>query len=345
MFPWNRGPKATWACVWPTRDTRSAISGCGCWQQNRTIVPTVALCRNGSLGDIIMTFNFMAALQQHNEVHYFCHSSMHAILRPFVEQHHIITNFYPSELYNADAFDRTVFLLGYPLKDGYPHQPMRHHLLYSFAKELDVFFTFDGFSLDAPPLPALLKQRFDIIVPHQRLPYITLQVKTGWSAYKEWWGWQELVNFLKHRHPDIAIYQIGGPHDPQIHNVDGSFCGASFAENVAAQAWACAHLGLDSVLNHTTNIQWHGLGKTHSVILFGSTQADASGYPHNANISVGLPCQPCFRENPAMSTTPLGPCINPPGQRYEEPHHNCMRFITPSMVYEKVRPLLEQVNV
>jgi len=122
-----------------------------------------------------------------------------------------------------------------------------------------------------------------------------------------------------------------------MENIDDSFCGDSFEDNVAAQAWSRLHIGLDSVFNHTTNINWRTKGKIKSIILFGSTQKEASGYPHNENISLGLHCQPCFKENPAFSRNSLGLCENPPNQTYEKPQHACMKGITPEMVFEKMK--------
>jgi hypothetical protein len=80
-----------------------------------------------------------------------------------------------------------------------------------------------------------------------------------------------------------------------------------------------------------------------SVILWGSTQPGASGYPHNVNLCLGLPCQPCFREDPALSMFPqgLGPCPNPPGQTYDAPRHACMDGINAERVARELRRLWE----
>jgi ADP-heptose:LPS heptosyltransferase len=292
-------------------------------------VEKIALIRPGAIGDIIMTFNFLSQLKQKYEVHYFCHSSIYSLLKNFVNSNNLLDHFYSLESYNSNNFIETINLVGYPLGEGYPYKKMQNHLLYYFANEMKSEFNFDSFELNLPPLPKKIK--------NQNTPrYITIQNKTGWSVYKEWWGWQELINLLKLNHPEIEIYQIGGPSDPQIKDIDGSFCGDSFEDNLAAQAWSNMHVGLDSVFNHTTNINWTNKGKVKSIILFGSTQADASGYPHNNNVSLGLSCQPCFREDPKISNMSLGPCINPPNQSYEEPKHACMRQITPEMIYQKI---------
>ena len=289
----------------------------------------IALKRPGALGDIIMSLNFVSSLKKEgNEIFYFCHSGSLNILKNFIKINKIIEIF-PLEEYKSEDFDKTINLIGYPLNEGYPVKKMQKHLLQYFANEMETTFSFDNFILDLPKFPKKINNKNSPL-------YITFQTKTGWSLYKEWWGWQELIDLIKSKRPDIEIYQIGGKDDPQIENIDGSFCGDSFEDNVAAQAWAKLHIGLDSVFNHTTNIYWRNKGKTKAIILFGSTQKDASGYPHNENISLGLNCQPCFKEDPKVSRMSLGLCNNPPNQTYESPQHACMKGITPEMVFEKI---------
>lgn len=288
----------------------------------------IALIRPGAIGDIVMALNFASQIKTENCVTFFCSSGIHAILQNFVTTNKII-DFQPLEKHKDVDFEKNIRLIGYPLHEGYPHKKMSKHLLEYFAKEMDAQFSFDSFNLDLPKFPKKIKNRH---CPR----YITFQTKTGWSIYKEWWGWQELINLIKKERPNIEIYQIGGANDPQIKNVDGSFCGDSFEDNLAAQAWSNCHIGLDSVFNHTTNINWHGKGKTQGIVLFGSTQHDASGYPHNINISLNLNCQPCFKEDPKVSRMSLGLCDNPPNQTYENPQHACMKGITPEMVFEKI---------
>lgn len=288
----------------------------------------IALKRPGALGDIIMTLNFVEKLKKNHDVHYFCHKNSFNSLNNFINKNKIV-NFHTLEEYKPEEFDETINLVGYPLNEGYPNKKMEKHLLQYFSNEMGATFDFDSFILDLPIFPKKIKNRNS---PN----YITFQTKTGWSIYKEWWGWQELINLIKNKMPNIEIYQIGGKDDPQIKNIDGSFCGDSFEDNLAAQAWSKLHLGLDSVFNHTTNISWRNKGKTKAIILFGSTQKEASGYPHNENISLGLSCQPCFKEDPKVSRMSLGLCDNPPNQTYENPQHACMKGITPEMVFEKI---------
>ena len=289
----------------------------------------IALIRPGAIGDIMMALNFVQELKSKKEVTFFCSSAIHSMLNNFISNNKLVS-FQPLEQYKKENFDKTINLIGYPLNEGYPYKRMNRHLLEYFASEMETNFSFDQFTLTLPKFPKKIKNR-------NTPRYITFQNKTGWSVYKEWWGWQELINLIKEKNPNIEIYQIGGSNDPKIENIDGNFCGDSFEDNLAAQAWANIHIGLDSVFNHTTNINWLNKGRTKGIILFGSTQAEASGYPHNENISLGLSCQPCFKEDPKISRVPLGLCDNPPNQTYENPQHACMKGITPEMVFEKIK--------
>ena len=277
-----------------------------------------AVIRPGSLGDLVMSFNFAHELMSQGQTTFLCHESVRRVLGKFAESCGIDLRCQD----DTSEFDRVVNLVGYPLSEGYPHKPMSRHLLEYFASEMGVGFSFDKFFATPAPRPSSIK--------HSQ--YVTIQTKTGWSTYKDWWGWNELVSLLRRARRDLGVYQIGGPDDPRLEDADGCFCGMDFLENLRAQTWSMAHLGLDSVFNHTSNIHWHGRGKVRSVILFGSTQASASGYPHNENISLNLSCQPCFREDPKLSRIPLGLCQNPPEQTYERPLHACMAGITPHMV-------------
>ena len=122
------------------------------------------------------------------------------------------------------------------------------------------------------------------------------------------------------------------------------------------------HLGIDSFTNHLTNYFWtdeKGGRKVPGVILWGSTQYTASGYDHNINISKGLDCQPCFRENPAISRMPRDVCVNPPGivtmgmpgmgfvnaeRFYGDGLHECMARITVDEVVAAALELWERTK-
>lgn len=292
----------------------------------------LSLIRPGAIGDILMVLNFVEELKKSYDVTLVCGLGIYNVIKNFVESNSLC-KLEIFENHQDSNYDINIRPIGYPIEEGYPNKKMSKHLLEYFAKELNVDFSFDKLILDLPRYPNKIK--------HKNSPYyITFQNKTGWSSYKEWWGWQKLIDLLKEKRPDIQIYQIGGANDPKIENIDGSFCGESLEDNIAAQAWSLLHVGLDSVFNHTSNIIWRGKGKKKSVILFGSTQVDASGYPHNENISLNLSCQPCFKEDPKISRISLGLCDNPPNQTYENPQHACMKGITPEMVFEKITKIL-----
>jgi ADP-heptose:LPS heptosyltransferase len=133
--------------------------------------------------------------------------------------------------------------------------------------------------------------------------------------------------------------------------------GWPLTQSIAMFANATMHIGIDSFCNHLTNYYWtdeHGGRRVPGVVLWGSTQASAAGYPGNVNISKGLPCQPCFRENPAISRMPRDPCVHvvnkliddgqeyrvdlAPAKSYDDPRpHYCMDAITVDEVVEAVR--------
>ena len=286
---------------------------------------SIALNRPGAIGDIVMILNCVPELRKRfGVVDLFCHKSIVDILKNFCVGSGLVDEVRNIDDLDRSDYDKVVDCVGYPISEGYPDSKMKKHLIFYFAKELEVDVSFDDVTLTPLKPPSKVNKPL----------YITVQNKTGWSIYKEWWGWQKLIDKLKDERPDIGIYQIGGPNDPRLLNIDGSLLGYSFDDNLATQIWSKVHLGLDSVFNHTSNYSWHGIGKKSCVILFGSTQYEASGYQHNTNISLNLPCQPCFRENPETSKVSKGVCPNPPNQTYSNPKHECMSGISVKMVYD-----------
>jgi glycosyltransferase involved in cell wall biosynthesis/ADP-heptose:LPS heptosyltransferase len=300
----------------------------------------IAICRPGAIGDVLMSLNLVPLLRQQwplHDVHYYCHPSIGSelglrgvILASGVAEVCDASRFIAETGNYARAFN----LVGYPLHEGYPEKPMRQHLLEYFAEEL-------GLKLDPGSLPSL-RLPLPMSLSGVRAPYATLQVKTGWSAYKEWpiSRWTEVVRAC----PGIPIYQIGRADEPFVEGAFHDFMGEALAPTIALVANAALHLGLDSYANHLTHYLWEdgsSARRVPAVILWGSTQASALGYDHNTNISLDLPCQPCFREDPAISRMPRGPCINPPGQSYADPRHACMAGIEAARVAQTARQLWE----
>jgi ADP-heptose:LPS heptosyltransferase/glycosyltransferase involved in cell wall biosynthesis len=290
----------------------------------------IAICRPGAIGDVLMTLNLVPLLRQKwpdHDVHYYCHPSIGSGLRDIILASGV-NEVRDSSRLLAGEYARVFNLVGYPLHEGYPERPMRRHLLEYFADELGLDpGASPALRLPQPPRPSVA-----------RTPYATLQVKTGWSVYKDWpvSRWAEVVRAC----PEIPIYQIGKSDEPLVDGALHDFMGDPLAPTIALIANAKLHLGLDSYANHLTHYLWeegNSVRRVPAVILWGSTQASALGYDHNTNISLSLACQPCFREDPAISRMPRGPCLNPPGQVYAEPRHACMLGIEVERVVRAVK--------
>ncbi len=291
---------------------------------------SIALVRPGAIGDVLMTLNLIPLLREANpgqRVVYYCHPSIGEGLQSVMRWAGV------DEIRSSEesvvGHERVVNLIGYPLQEGYPEHPMRQHLLRYFAAEMGI--------KDEGELPALVLRR---PTKPEGLPerYATLQVRTGWSAYKNWpfERWAEVVQAC----PNIRFVQIGAADEPRVEGADQSFMGTPIATAIALVANASLHVGLDSFANHLTHYRWRDreglVHQTPGVILWGSTQPSASGYASNANVHLGLPCQPCFREDPKISRMPRGVCPNPGGQTYETPRHACMDGIVVRRVVDAV---------
>lgn len=287
--------------------------------------------RPGALGDIITTMNLLKnfrAKHPDSKIVYRCETSSAVILHDLIK----FVGF--DDIETGDkVYGKEIRLIGYPIRQNeknpgnHPHEPMKKHLIEYYADELEVEPDVDSFFM---PKPAFSVKK----------PFITMQTTAGWSPYKNWENenWNLLCWNL--RRAGIPVYQIGGPNDVIIPNAMGKISGPNPAQNfntcLTAIANAEFHIGVDSWANHATNIQWEGKGRTKGIILWGSSQITATGYETNINISKNLPCSPCFREDPKISTIPLGVCPNPLGQTYEHPKHKCMADITVEEVYDKV---------
>src|SRR5271170_6639041 len=279
--------------------------------------------RPGAIGDVLMTLNFVKLYKKENPddwVIYRAAPSIADMLGPVMLEAGV-----DEVATTADevACDKQFNLIGYPLGEGYPEKPMARHLVEYFSEELGLGGRREDLQLNLP------KRTIDP-------PYITLHPHAGWSMYKNWpldrWAW--VCRELKKR--GIPVVQIGGPGDQAVEGVEFSRLGLPFSESLGLLANAALHVGIDSWSNHATNIVWQGKGKVPGVILWGSTQASAAGYQQNHNISLGLPCQPCFREDPKISGVPRGVCPNPAGQTYEKPLHACMHGISREHVLEAI---------
>lgn len=273
----------------------------------------IALNRPGAIGDIIMTLNLLPAFREQNpdaDIHYFC-SKQYA--DPEQLGMLILQAGADAVLDSAGlpawrkTYDRVIDLVGYPIAEGYPHKRMARHLLQYFADEMGVNLM-NGLPQLTLPRPA--KPTW------AEWPYVTVQQVAGWSKYKEWPSirW----NGVGKRLDELGIR----PHFYAIHQEKTP----TLREAIALFANADLHVGIDSFANHLTNYLWrhdYGIRRVPGVILWGSTQWDAAGYLDNTNLSMGLPCQPCFRETVPFSAHPLPPCPN----TTPEGLHKCMDAI------------------
>jgi len=303
----------------------------------------VAFVRPGAIGDIIMTMNLVSLYKKQNPdhvVHYFCAAPIGNQLREFMERSGVDEVKDVAEYAKLKGwYSETKQLVGYPLAEGYPLVPMGQHLIRYFAKDMGVVLD-KGEELPSVMLP----------LPGRLVDgnYATIHPKAGWSMYKNWpiERWAEVIAAFT-----FPVYQIGAADDPKVPGADHRFMGKPLEVAINLIANATIHMGVDSFSNHLTHIEWLNVEsgyakKTPAVILWGSTQYGAAGYLHNTNISLGLSCQPCFKEDPKISQMPMGICENPPGQTYEQPRHACMMGISVAQVQDAVQQLwnVESVN-
>jgi ADP-heptose:LPS heptosyltransferase/glycosyltransferase involved in cell wall biosynthesis/2-polyprenyl-3-methyl-5-hydroxy-6-metoxy-1,4-benzoquinol methylase len=300
----------------------------------------VAFVRPGAIGDIIMTMHLIQEYKRKNpdvEVSYFCHPKIGVQLREFMEGCGVSSVMDVTQLENARGwFDSVINLVGYPLAEGYPLVPMSRHLIRSFGQEMGIDLPINE-ELPSALLPLPETRQVEGV-------YATIHPKAGWSMYKNWpiERWAEIVARI-----GIPVYQIGAKEDPKVPGAIHDFMGKPLDVSINRLAFAKMHMGVDSFTNHLTNVEWFNEAtgfarKTPAVILWGSTQYTAAGYTHNKNISLGLECQPCFKEDPKISQMPMGICENPPNQTYENPQHACMSGITVEMVAAVVQDLIEE---
>lgn len=287
--------------------------------------------RPGALGDVLITLNLIKAFKEKNPDTRLVYRTHPSTLTPMKD---LILLAGADEVLSTELpYDPTFKeynLIGYPMAEGYPEKPMKRHLLEYFANEVGLEGKDFALKLALPP-PVLSGD------------YVTIHTTAGWSPYKNWDSkkWQELCAILKQY--GMTTVQVGGPRDMDA-GAEIKMTGQPFMKSFSILAHAKMHIGIDSWTNHATNIEWAGKGKTPSVILWGSTQATAAGYPHNENVSLGLPCQPCFREDPALSAVPRGVCPNPLGQTFERPQHACMADISVEQVLQRVVKVWDKVK-
>jgi ADP-heptose:LPS heptosyltransferase len=302
----------------------------------KNVKPKIALHRPGAIGDIIMTLNLIPMLKKKypkHDIHYYCNVGIGEQLSSLftaVEIEWFDCSHLESKI---GMYEKVINLIGYPLHEGYPNVPMKKHLLEYFADEM---------GLGTRGLPQLHLDSLSLTNLPNR-PYITVHPLAGWSLYKNWamGRWEKLIEAF----PNELFIQIGSGADYKLQGADHSYMGTELSNSIDLIANATLHLGIDSFSNHLTHYKWNGR-QTPAIILWGSTQWQAAGYPENVNISLGLECQPCFREDPKISAMPRGVCINPPGQTdYNHPQHACMAGISVDQVIDEVKKIFDLTTV
>ena len=296
----------------------------------------LALHRPGAIGDVVMILNLIPILKKkypNHEVHFYCHPSIGGGLAPLFDMAGIDAWFNSDLLEkNKSDYKHVWNLIGYPIppKGNYPEEPMTQHLIRYFAEEM-------GLSI-GDELPCLSLSASDRLI---ETPYATIHPQAGWSMYKVWSmsRWEQVIAEC----PEIPFVQIGGPNDYKLKGANHSFMGHALIDSINLIANAQIHCGVDSFTNHLTHIKWSDR-KTPGIIVWGSTHYIGSGYTHNTNICLELPCAPCYRENPGISAQTRGVCPNPPEQTYENPCHACMTGIPTEKVLSEVRRVIKSAH-
>ncbi len=283
--------------------------------------------RAGSIGDVICTLNLLKNFKEKHgnpKIIYRTHPWTKNIMEEFLR-----TCGVDEVVDTPKTMSNELQLWGYPVNlveplKGHPYIISKEHLIDGFAKNLGVEPDFDSLDFKRPHFPF-------------KGDFLTIQVKTGWSRYKEWPldRWEELCERFKKE--NIKVLQIAGPEDPVIKNTHGvikSSPGSNeskmlFKMSMSALANTRLHVGLDSWPVHALNIKWNGV-RTKGLILWGSSNVVATGYKTQTNIVKGIKCQPCLKENPEKSQVPLEPCTNKP-----KGLHECMELITVDEVFNK----------
>ena len=294
----------------------------------------IGVFRPGANGDLIMMCNVLPLLKQKffgYDIDLF--TAINRDMLGFIYDQVGINQIFSKDVgYNLEFrknYDHFFIPMGYPLKEGYPDKPMRKHLIQHFADDL-------GLNV-GNSLPCLELKRMEPLINGN---YVTVHCEAGWSLYKNWefHKWEQVIA----EYPEVRFVQIGAPDNYKLKGADHSFFGRTMPEAINLISNASFHMGVDSFSNHVTHLKFGGR-QTPALILFGSSQATASGYSKNINVSLNLPCQPCFKEDPVLSIHPRGICTNPEGQTsYYEPKHACMANISTEHIANIVGQMIDK---
>jgi ADP-heptose:LPS heptosyltransferase/GR25 family glycosyltransferase involved in LPS biosynthesis/glycosyltransferase involved in cell wall biosynthesis len=278
----------------------------------------VNILRPGAIGDVLVTSAVTAQLSARDPelvIHYYTK------YRQMAELLVGVTKVFDADQWGQREPGTDYNLIGYPFDEGYPQRPMQKHLAAYFCGEA-------GLPWALPQLREPEPYEFDCT------RWITVHSAAAWSVYKQWdtRGWNEVIARLHLEYPDIAIVQLGVSDDEALEGVDHDLRGrTSLPQALWLVRNSLLHLGVDSFTNHAA-----GAFRHPAVILFGSTNPTAFGYDTAVNLWAGLGCSPCYREDPRYTRHERGPCLNPPGQAYEDRRHACMAAIGVEQVWTAI---------
>lgn len=263
----------------------------------------LAVLRPGAIGDIVCVINISEEIyNRYGHFDLFVFESYYRLLKPFVDNNCFKFTLRPEKELNRNEFEIVHPLIGYPFDQGYPKIKLTKHIGLLMAEELGIIglSALPSLEVSSPPPPKEVTNS----------DYITIQVKTGWSRYKELSVNQneEICNIVRDEYP-FKIIQIGSANEPKLKGADYHILGQPLERSLGALAWASHHVGPDSLFNHASNFVWsHKKKKTKSLIYFGSTCPTGTGFESNVNLFLNLHCQPCYKENPEISANPGTPC-------------------------------------
>lgn len=179
-------------------------------------------------------------------------------------------------------------------------------------------------------------EKFDL----KNVKYITLnrcvdERNDSWDSNKMWAleSYAKLIKMIKEEYKDCKIVQIGHSieRSPLIEGIDMNLVGKTSLEEVKVIVKnATLHIDGEGGLVHLR----HALCAKTSVVLFGPTAIELYGYPENINIKSNACYYPCdWVINDWQSH-----CLN-------KNKHICMNAIKPEMVFEKIKPVLDENKI
>ena len=226
--------------------------------------------RPGGFGDIVMTSAAVAQFPPDVKINYY---SSAPELASYID--HPSLQAWDYKHWDDRPVGRDIAFLGYD-----PNMRHENHLVARFCEEAGV------------PVPDPIKPRMRKTISQYAglFPYITIQSTSGWSAYKDFPFFEEVMEFFPMTH-FIELDESLSWHDT-----------LSLIQN------ATMHVGVDSVCQHIAAAY-----NIPAVIVYGSTDPALSGYATATNLRF-TDCPPChidtkFSNGFKYGTTCNDPCV------------------------------------